>query len=117
MNVKLLLAIIISIPLMYACFKLALQLFGMRASRRTIEKLIGIEIVALLLIEVVGINFEFTELISFAGGLILWIILVKRLSLANYSAIRAVGSFIFGYLLAIIFAITAAVVLVNLFPV
>jgi signal peptidase I len=98
------------------CLWLSLRVFGLKASRAMLAKIIGLEAVFLVLVSLIGhIVGGALELLLLIGGAILWAKLLKRFVPHKYSPRQAIGSYITGYILALIISLAAAILGITFF--
>lgn len=110
------LLVVVSLAILTLLLWLSLKIFGLKPNGANLYKILGYE-VAFLAITVAlgtvtggGVAALF-NLLSLIGGIVLWVVLVKRFAPDKYGLGRAIGSYItsyvFGSVIAVVLAITA----------
>lgn len=106
--------ILLGLVITTVCLWLSLKLFGLKADKNSSAKIVGLEAVFLVLVGLIGsttkgsISTLFSLLFIF-GGVVLWVMFLKRFASSKYSLGRAIGSYVVGYIFTTVVAVAVAI--------
>ncbi|GEM_PF-2595541 len=114
------LIVVLAAVIVSFCLWLSLRIFGLKLSRASLAKVIGVQLLfgglaSLISLATKGGVGTLVDLLFSASGFVLWLVLLKRLAASRYSIGRAIGSYITGYVLTVILSLMAATAGTSLF--
>jgi signal peptidase I len=114
------LLVVIGLAIATLCLWLSLKIFGLKPNRANLYKIVGYEVAFLaitgLLGSVTGGGLAaLFNLLSLIGGIVLWVVLLKRSTPDKYRLGRAIASYITSYVFGSVVAIVLAIMGIAFF--
>lgn len=114
------LLVVVGLAIVALCLWLSLKIFGLKPNRANLYKIIGYEVGFLAITGLLGSVTSdgvaaLFNLLSLIGGIVLWVVLLKRFAPDRYRLGRAIGSYITSYVFGSVVAVALAIMGIAFF--